>query len=117
MPLALLGLYFPAIICTTTTELDAGARAAPVRQHALRRRYEAADDREKTVIKFAKLLFAAGALGLGLLAEPALAGTPKDTLVIAKQIDDIITLDPAEVFEFTGGEVIANVYDRIMTYE
>jgi peptide/nickel transport system substrate-binding protein len=73
--------------------------------------------REKTVIRFAKLLIAAGLLGAGLLAEPALADTPKDTLVIAKQIDDIITLDPAEVFEFTGGEVIANVYDRIMTYE
>jgi peptide/nickel transport system substrate-binding protein len=83
----------------------------------LRRRNEAADNREKTVIRFAKLLFAAGVLGLGFLAEPALADTPKDTLVIAKQIDDIITLDPAEVFEFTGGEVIANVYERIMTYE
>jgi peptide/nickel transport system substrate-binding protein len=83
----------------------------------LRCRNEAADNREKTVIRFAKLLFAAGVLGFGLLAEPALADTPKDTLVIAKQIDDIITLDPAEVFEFTGGEVIANVYERIMTYE
>jgi peptide/nickel transport system substrate-binding protein len=69
------------------------------------------------VSKFAKLLFAAGVLGLGALAAPVLADTPKDTLVMAKQIDDIITLDPAEVFEFTGGEVIANVYDRIMTYE
>ena len=47
----------------------------------------------------------------------AQAATPKDTLVIAKQIDDIITLDPAEVFEFSGGEVIANVYDRIFTFE
>jgi peptide/nickel transport system substrate-binding protein len=77
----------------------------------------AAANREKAVIKFAKLLFAAGVLSLGLLGEPVLADTPKDTLVIAKQIDDIITLDPAEVFEFSGGEVIANVYDRIMTYE
>ncbi|MGH6718125.1 MAG: ABC transporter substrate-binding protein [Alphaproteobacteria bacterium] len=48
---------------------------------------------------------------------PAIAETPADTLVIAKQIDDIITLDPAEVFEFSGGEVIANVYDRILMYE
>jgi len=31
--------------------------------------------------------------------------------------DDIITLDPAEVFELSGGEVIAQVYDRIMNYE
>ncbi len=52
-----------------------------------------------------------------LSSGSARAETPKDTLVIAKQIDDIITLDPAEVFEFTGGEVIANVYDRIFTFE
>ncbi|HEY7765705.1 MAG TPA: ABC transporter substrate-binding protein, partial [Aestuariivirgaceae bacterium] len=69
------------------------------------------------MIRFTKLLLIAGAMGLGVLAGPATAETPKDTLVIAKQIDDIITLDPAEVFEFSGGEVIANVYDRIMTYE
>jgi peptide/nickel transport system substrate-binding protein len=62
-----------------------------------------------------RLLFAAlFATGLG---APAFAETPGDTLVMAKQIDDIITLDPAEVFEFSGGEVIANVYDRIMMYE
>ena len=58
----------------------------------------------------------AGLVGLAGLA-PAMAETPSDTLVIAKNIDDIITLDPAEVFEFSGGEVIANIYDRIMTYE
>jgi len=45
------------------------------------------------------------------------AGTPKNTLVMSKNIDDIITLDPAEVFEFTGGELIANIYDRVMMYE
>ena len=48
---------------------------------------------------------------------PLQAGTPSDTLVMAKNIDDIITLDPAEVFEFTGGEVIANIYDRVMMFE
>jgi peptide/nickel transport system substrate-binding protein len=48
---------------------------------------------------------------------PALnAATPKDTLVMANQIDDIITLDPAEVFEFSGAEYAANVYDRLVTY-
>jgi peptide/nickel transport system substrate-binding protein len=45
------------------------------------------------------------------------AETPADTLVIAKDMSDIITLDPAEVFEFTGGEVIANLYDRVMMFE
>ncbi len=45
------------------------------------------------------------------------ADTPGDTLVVAKDISDIITLDPAEVFEFSGGELIANIYDRVMMYE
>ena len=35
---------------------------------------------------------------------------------MAFQIDDLITLDPAEVFEFTGAEYAANVYDRLVTY-
>jgi peptide/nickel transport system substrate-binding protein len=51
------------------------------------------------------------------LSPMALAETPKDTLVIAKAIDDMITLDPAEAYEFTGIEVIANTYDRIMRLE
>ena len=48
---------------------------------------------------------------------PALrAETPPDMLVQAWQIDDLITLDPAEVFEFTGAEYAGNVYDRLVTY-
>jgi peptide/nickel transport system substrate-binding protein len=45
------------------------------------------------------------------------ASTPDDTLVIAKDIADIITMDPAEVFELTTGEIIANIYDRVMMFE
>lgn len=48
---------------------------------------------------------------------PADAETPPDTLVMAMNIDDIISLDPAEVFELVGGEVIANIYDRVTVYE
>ena len=48
---------------------------------------------------------------------PALnAAPPQNTLVMANQIDDIISLDPAEVFEFSGAEYAANVYDRLVTY-
>jgi peptide/nickel transport system substrate-binding protein len=61
--------------------------------------------------------FAFVAVQAGPAVSPAQAGTPDDTLVMAKNIDDIITLDPAEVFEFTGGEVIANIYDRVMMFE
>ncbi len=51
---------------------------------------------------------------VALLAGGAHAQTPKDTVVMAKQIDDIISLDPAEAFEFSGVEVGANVYDKLM---
>ena len=65
-----------------------------------------------------KLTFAAAAAGLLLtLAPTAMAATLPDTLVIAKNIDDIISLDPAEAYELTGIEVVANLYDRIMRFE
>ena len=50
-------------------------------------------------------------------APDARANTPADTLVIATNIDDMLTIDPAEAYEFTGNEVIANLYDRIMRCE
>ena len=49
--------------------------------------------------------------------QAAMAGTPKDTLVMASKIDDIITLDPAEIFEFSGAEYAANTYDRLINYD
>jgi peptide/nickel transport system substrate-binding protein len=52
-----------------------------------------------------------------LVAGPALAATPKDTVVMAKQIDDIISLDPAESFEFSGSEVVGNIYERLISYD
>ena len=52
-----------------------------------------------------------------LVAGPALAATPKDTVVMAKQIDDIISLDPAESFEFSGSEVVGNVYERLIALD
>lgn len=58
-------------------------------------------------------------LGAALLlatTAPALAETPPDTLVQAWQIDELITLDPAEIFEFTGAEYAAQVYDRLVTF-
>ena len=47
----------------------------------------------------------------------ALAATPKDTLVVAWAFDDIITMDPAETFEISAGEVMGNAYDRLLRYE
>ena len=47
-----------------------------------------------------------------LWAAPVAADTPRSMLVMAKALDDLITLDPAEAFEFTGIEILANIYDR-----
>ncbi len=55
-------------------------------------------------------------LPLSLALPVARAETPDDTLVQAWQIDDLITLDPAEIFEFSGAEYGAQVYDRLITY-
>ncbi len=59
---------------------------------------------------------AIAAILLSCAALPARAETPKDTLVQAYRIDDIITLDPAEVFEFSTTEYINQVYDRLIYY-
>lgn len=56
-------------------------------------------------------------LYLGLAAQltstPVHAETPKSVLVMAKALDDLISLDPAEVFEFSGAELVANLYRRL----
>src|SRR5919109_1970104 len=66
--------------------------------------------------RLARLALAAALAGTSALATAAMAETPQDSLVMAFQIDDLITLDPAEVFEFSGAEYAANVYDRLVTY-
>ncbi|WP_020590211.1 ABC transporter substrate-binding protein [Desulfobacter curvatus] len=48
--------------------------------------------------------------------QAAQASTPKDTLVMAFNIDEIVSLDPAEIFEFANGEYAANAYDRLINY-
>ncbi|MBM3598490.1 MAG: ABC transporter substrate-binding protein [Alphaproteobacteria bacterium] len=66
-------------------------------------------------------LLAAGTVALGVSAlgiqGAALAATPKDTVVIAYAIDDIISLDPGESFEFSGSEAITNMYQRLIAYD
>jgi peptide/nickel transport system substrate-binding protein len=58
-----------------------------------------------------------GVAAAGAVHTSAKAATPPDMLVMGMRIDDIITLDPAEVFELSAGEIIANVYDRVMMFE
>ena len=64
------------------------------------------------------LALAASAAVLGLATTgPLQAATPKDTLVVALAFDDIITLDPAEAFEISAGEIMGNAYDRLLRYD
>lgn len=53
------------------------------------------------------------ATGISFSAQ---AATPADTLVVARNIDDVTSLDPAENFESVGGETLNNIYTRIVTF-
>lgn len=59
------------------------------------------------------------ALLAAVLAMPlqAWAETPADVLVVAQNIDDIVAIDPAQAYEFTSGELVTNVYDRLVQYD
>jgi peptide/nickel transport system substrate-binding protein len=60
---------------------------------------------------------AAAAALLVASSLPLAAATPKDTLVVAMAFDDIISLDPAEAFEISAGELMGNGYDRLLRYD
>lgn len=62
-------------------------------------------------------LAALATLPFALALPYAQAATPPDTVVIAKQIDDLISLDPAEDYELSGVEIATNIYDRLLRYE
>ena len=57
------------------------------------------------------------AAAMAFSTVPAQAETPRDVLVMASTFDDIITLDPAEIFEFSGAEFAGNTYDRLIGYD
>ncbi|MCE8418161.1 ABC transporter substrate-binding protein [Rhodovulum sulfidophilum] len=67
---------------------------------------------------FARLLSGAALTATLAATAPALwAETPANMLVVANRIDDITTLDPAENFEFAGGDVLRNVYGRLVNFD
>ncbi|MCB1834460.1 MAG: ABC transporter substrate-binding protein, partial [Geminicoccaceae bacterium] len=66
---------------------------------------------------FRKSILAATVLATVGIAAPVAAETPANMLVMGMRLDDIITMDPAEVFELTTGEISANIYDRVMMFE
>ncbi len=57
---------------------------------------------------------AIAALMLGSAPAALFAETPADTLVLADAIDDIVSLDPGEAYEFSGLDVINNTYDGLI---
>ncbi len=63
--------------------------------------------------------FLAGSVGASLVSYAglgaALGAVPKDVVVMAKQIDGIISLDPQESFEFPGNEISGNIYQKLIT--
>ncbi|WP_394170211.1 ABC transporter substrate-binding protein [Saccharospirillum alexandrii] len=59
---------------------------------------------------------AAAAL-LTLTGAYASAATPDNALVVAQNIDDIVSIDPAQAYEFSSGEFVANVYDQLVQYD
>jgi len=71
---------------------------------------------------YVKALFIQSAATIAIVAAFALpasvlAVTPKDTLVVAWSIDDIITMDPGETFEISTGEIMGNSYDRLIRFD
>ncbi len=51
------------------------------------------------------------------LASGAVADTPANALIVAQNIDDIVAIDPAQAYEFTSGELVTNLYDRLVQYD
>jgi peptide/nickel transport system substrate-binding protein len=67
-------------------------------------------------MKMLRAALLATAFTLPIAAGAALAATPADVLVIAQNIDDIVALDPAQAYEFSAGEINANLYDHLVQY-
>ncbi|MFN3401501.1 MAG: hypothetical protein ACK4Z4_14280, partial [Ferrovibrio sp.] len=62
------------------------------------------------------LTLAATLISVAAAIPLANAKTPPNLLVVAKNIDDIVSLDPAQAYEFTSGEVVANIYNKLVEY-
>ena len=62
----------------------------------------------------ALLATSATALAAPAVMRRADAATPKGIVVMVKQIDDIVSFDPAESYEFSNNEMDANCYRRLV---
>lgn len=63
------------------------------------------------------LAFATAVSVSALSATATYAGTPDNVLVVADRIDDITSLDPHDLFEFSGTDYVNNVYDKLVSFD
>jgi len=66
---------------------------------------------------FKHLVLGTAAVAILATSNMAFAETPANMLVIANRIDDITTLDPAQSFEFAGGDLSRNVYGKLVNFD
>ena len=52
-----------------------------------------------------------------LLPVAAQSATPRDALVMAWNLDALISFDPAQLAEVNGGEILRNVCDPLVAYD
>lgn len=52
-----------------------------------------------------------------LISSTGWTKTPSDTLVIARNISDYISLDPQEAFEISSGDTLNNLYLRLVQHD
>ncbi len=64
-----------------------------------------------------RVALAAPLLSLGLVAGAAQAATPRDALVMAWNLDALITFDPAQIAEVNGNDIIRNVCEPLVNYD
>jgi len=67
---------------------------------------------------FAATLLSAGLLAGAVATAPqAQAATPRDALVMAWNLDALITFDPAQIAEVNGNDIIRNVCEPLVNYD
>ncbi len=67
---------------------------------------------------FATTLLSAGLLaGAAATSPQAHAATPRDALVMAWNLDALITFDPAQIAEVNGNDIIRNVCEPLVNYD
>ena len=69
------------------------------------------------MMKKLSLLMAGFLMLLMIMGTPgAIAAGSKDVLVVGMATSDIISLDPAKAFEFSGVGIDAQIYDRLLDF-